>query len=107
MRFSDRLRQLPPVQHLAAVQLLGADGTPIATIENKPGQAGSLAIYHALGALYGGRVGPGGAALGLEWYGEHTTDAAQNPGQHPNIDRLSAWAQGGETYQIVPVLKST
>lgn len=107
MRFTDRLQQLPSVQHLAAVQLLAPDGTLVATIENKPGQAGSLAVYHALGALYAGHVGPMAATLGLEWYAEHTADALQHPGKHPNIDRLAAWAQGREVYQIVPVAAPT
>jgi len=93
MQFSDRLRQLPSAQHLSALQLQALDGTVLATIENKPGQAGSLAVYHALGALYGGRIGPMAATLGLEWYGEHTADARQHPGKHPNIDRLLDLAQ--------------
>lgn len=103
MQFSDRLRQLPSAQHLSALQLQAHDGTVLATIENKPGQAGSLAVYHALGALYGGRIGPMAATLGLEWYGEHTADALQHPGKHPNIDRLVAWAQGHDDYQVVVV----
>ncbi len=103
MRFTDRLQQLPSVQHLAAVQVFAPDGALLATIENKPGQAGSLAIYHALGALYGGQLGPLAATLGLEWYAEHTADALQHPGKHPNIDRLTAWAQGTDVYRLVPV----
>jgi hypothetical protein len=88
---------------LAAVQVFAPDGALLATIENKPGQAGSLAIYHALGALYGGQLGPLAATLGLEWYAEHTADALQHPGKHPNIDRLTAWAQGTDVYRLVPV----
>ncbi len=105
MKFSERLQQLPSVAHLAALQLLGPDGTVIATIENKPGQGGSLAVYHALAALYGGSIAPAGAALGLEWYAEHTADAQAHPGKHPNIDRLLTWAQGTGTYavRLIPV----
>ena len=51
MNFADRLKQLPATTHLAALHLLGADGQVIATLENKPGQAGSLAVYAALAAL--------------------------------------------------------
>ena len=100
MNFANRLQQLPSVAHLAGLQLLGADGAVIATIENKPGQGGSLAVYHALAALYGGSIPPAGATLGLEWYAEHTADARAHPGKHPNIDRLLAWAQGGASHAV-------
>ena len=104
MNFADRLKQLPSASHLAALQLLGADGQKpdqvLATIENKPGQAGSLVVYAALAALYGGRITPAAARLGLEWYGEHVADAQAFPGKHPNIDRLLAWAQGEESYGV-------
>ena len=52
MNFADRLKQLPSASHLAALHLLGTDGQVLATLENKPGQAGSLAVYAALAALY-------------------------------------------------------
>ena len=104
MNFSERLKQLPSVSHLAALRVLDAQGQVLATLENKPGQAGSLAIYHALAALYGGHITPAAATLGLEWYAEHTADARTNPGKHPNIDRLLAWAAGSETYLVRPVL---
>jgi hypothetical protein len=100
MNFAERLKQLPAATHLAALHLLDADGKAIATIENKPGQAGSVAVYAALAALYGGRITPAAASLGLEWYAEHTADALAFPGKHPNIDRLLAWAQGTDTYRV-------
>ncbi|KAB2902172.1 MAG: DUF2322 family protein [Burkholderiaceae bacterium] len=100
MNFSHRLQQLPSVAHLATLQVLGTDGQVIATLENKPGQAGSLAVYHALAALYGGTITPAAATLGLEWYAEHTEDARAYPGKHPNIDRLMAWAQGSERFGV-------
>ena len=100
MNFAARLKQLPAATHIAALHLLDADGKAIATIENKPGQAGSVVVYAALAALYGGRITPAAASLGLEWYAEHTADALAFPGKHPNIDRLLAWAQGMDTYQV-------
>ena len=103
MNFADRLKQLPSASHLAALHLLGADGQVLATIENKPGQTGSLVVYAALAALYGGRITPAAATLGLEWYAEHVADAQAFPGKHPNIDRLLAWAEGGETYDVQQV----
>ena len=103
MNFAARLKQLPATTHLAALQLLGSDGQLIATIENKPGQTGSLVVYAALAALYGGSITPAAASLGLDWYAEHTADALAFPGKHPNIDRLLAWAQGTETYRVLTI----
>ena len=103
MNFTERLKQLPAATHLAALHLLNADGKAIATIENKPGQAGSVAVYAALAALYGGSITPAAASLGLDWYAEHTADALAFPGKHPNIDRLLAWAQGTDTYRVLTI----
>lgn len=94
MAFADNLKQLPRISHLAAIQLLDADGAVAATIENKPGQAGSLSIYNHLGQIYGA-ITAEAAKKGLELYAEHTDDARQNPGKHPNIDRLLALATDG------------
>lgn len=87
MAFADNLKQLPPVAHLAALQLLDQGNEVLATIENKPGQAGSLAVYAALAAKHGG-INAAAAQEGLAMYAEHTADAQANPGKHPNIDRL-------------------
>ncbi|WP_010460347.1 DUF2322 family protein [Acidovorax radicis] len=100
MNFADRLKQLPTASHLAALHLLGAGDQVLATIENKPGQTGSLVVYAALAALYGGRITPAAATLGLEWYAEHVADAQAFPGKHPNIDRLLAWARGSESFGV-------
>ena len=100
MNFADRLKQLLSASHLAALHLLGADGQVLATIENKPGQGGSLVVYAALAALYGGHITPAAASLGLEWYAEHVADARAFPGKHPNIDRLVQWAQGSASYEV-------
>lgn len=103
MNFADRLKQLPSISHLAALHLLGAQGEVLATIENKPGQAGSLAVYHALAAAHGGHITPAAAAQGLEWYAEHTADARAHPGKHPNIDRLLTWAAGSASHRVEAV----
>lgn len=106
MNFADRLKQLPPATHLAALHLLGAQGQTLATIENKPGQTGSLVLYAALAALYGGSITPAAAQLGLEWYAEHVADAQAFPGKHPNIDRLLAWAQGSESFGVQTIAQA-
>jgi len=103
MRFAERLSTLPTVHHLAALELLDAQGQRVAWLANRPGQAGSVAIYHALAAQHGGFIGPAAARLGLLWYAEHTADARAQPGQHPNIDRLLAWSQGTAVYQVRPI----
>ena len=93
MHFSDILKTLPGVQHLAGLQLLTDDGTVVATLHNRPGQAGSVAVYHALAARHG-TLDATAATDGLALYAEHTADARAFPGKHPNIDRLFAIADG-------------
>jgi hypothetical protein len=99
MAFADNLKQLPSVQHLAALQLIDAQGAIAATIENKPGQAGSLAVYAALNAKHGG-IHVAAAQEGLEVYAEHTADSRANPGKHPNIDRLIQVIETGQGFSV-------
>lgn len=100
MAFATNLKQLPKISHLAAIDLLDGEGIVVATIENKPGQAGSLAVYNHLGQIYGA-ITVEAAKKGLELYAEHTDDARQNPGKHPNIDRLAALVTGdGGMYRL-------
>lgn len=105
MLFSQRLETLPPVGHLAALNLRNAQGERVGTITNQPGQTGSLAVYHALAQQHDGWITPQAAELGLVWYAEHTADARAHPGKHPNIERLRQWAAGTEHYQVEPILK--
>jgi len=96
MAFAENLKQLPKVSHLAALQLLDGNGEIVATIENKTGQAGSLAVYNHLAQLYGA-ITAEAAKKGLELYAEHGDDARANPGKHPNIDRLATLVtEGGQ-----------
>jgi len=103
MAFADNLKQLPPVAHLAALQLIDATGQVAATIENKPGQAGSLAVYAALAAKHGS-INVAAAQEGLGTYAEHTADSRANPGKHPNIDRLIQVIETsqGFTVKLIP-----
>lgn len=97
--FAEHLRQLPPVAHLAALALTDADGQLAARIENKPGQAGSLAVYHALAAKHGD-IDVAAAQEGLLLFAEHTEAARQHPGSHPNIDRLFDVIASGRGYSV-------
>lgn len=100
MAFADTLKTLPSVTHLAALQLLDADGQPVAVIENRPGQAGSVAVYHALAQRHGGQINAAAAEEGLTLYAEHTADARQRPGAHPNIDRLLGLIGTGQVLTV-------
>ncbi|MFM9939241.1 MAG: DUF2322 family protein [Hyphomicrobiaceae bacterium] len=100
MAFAETLKTLPGVTHLAALQLMdAATGVVVATIEHKPGQIGSLAVYNHLGVEFGA-ITPEAAARGLELYGEHTNDARANPGKHPNVDRLIGLVASGKTLRV-------
>ena len=100
MAFADNLKQLPKVSHLAALQLIdAADGSVVATIENKPGQTGSLAVYNHLGQIYGA-ITADAAKKGIELYAEHSDDARANPGKHANIDRLFKLLEAPRTLRV-------
>ena len=94
-QFAENLKKLPGISHLAAINLLDADGKVVAVIENKAGSQGSLAVYNHLAQTYGA-ITPDAARKGLELYAEHAEDARQNPGKHPNIDRLIELAGAGK-----------
>lgn len=99
MAFADNLTKLPAVTQLAALQLLNAAGSVVATIENKPGKAGSLAVYAALTARHGS-INVAAAQEGLEIFAEHTADARAHPSHHPNIDRLLEVIASGECLAV-------
>ena len=86
-QFSDNLKKLPGISHLAAINLLDREGNVIAVLENATGSQGSLAIYNHLAQTYGA-ITPEAARKGLELYAEHVEEARKNAGKHPNIDRL-------------------
>ena len=100
MAFADNLQTLPPVDHIAELQLLDAQGNTVATIPNQPGKAGSVRLYHALAAKHGGVITAAAAEEGLELFAEHTQAARQHPGSHPNIDRLFDIIASGQALQV-------
>lgn len=99
MAFAENLKALPGVSHLQAIALLDGEGNVVATIENKPGQTGSLAVYNHLGQIYGA-ITADAAKKGVELYAEHGEDARANPGKHPNIDRLLKLIEEPRTLRV-------
>jgi len=97
--FADQLSQLPSVTHRSQLQLIDAQGQLAATIENKPGKAGSLAVYHALAERHGS-INVAAAQEGLQLFAEHIESARQHPGSHPNIDRLFEVIASGQGYTV-------
>lgn len=95
-KFAVNLKKLPGISHLAAINLLDAEGNFIVAIENKAGSQGSLSVYNHLAQTYGA-ITPDAARKGLEIYAEQAEDARQNPGKHPNIDRLMALLEEKKT----------
>ncbi|MBK9027757.1 MAG: DUF2322 family protein [Propionivibrio sp.] len=98
-QFAANLKKLPGISHLAALNLLDADGRVLVAIENKAGSQGSLAVYNHLAQTFGA-ITPDAARKGLELFAEHTEDARINPGKHPNIDRLLGLIESKETLRI-------
>ncbi|MBI5042108.1 MAG: DUF2322 family protein [Gammaproteobacteria bacterium] len=97
--FPDILRTLPSVEHIARLELGDAQGQPVGIIENRPGSAGSVAVYNAV-TRPDGWLDPGAAVHALTLYAEHTADARANPGKHPNIDRLLALIDNGQRLHV-------
>lgn len=84
--FADILKTLPAIDAIEKLELYNGD-TLVDSIENKPGKAGSVAVYNALAQEFGS-LNKAAAVKGLILFAEHTADAQANPGKHPNIDRL-------------------
>ncbi len=98
-KFSDQLAELPNSDHVQKIELYLPDGSLDGSIENKPGSQGSVRVYQYLAQQFGS-INPQAAKKGLEIYAEHTQDAEQNPGKHPNIDRLFEIVSCGISLQV-------
>lgn len=102
--FKDNLAQLPSIDAVERIDLVDDKGAVVATIENQPGKQGSLAVYHYLRQAFGQLDGKA-AEHGLAIFAEHTADARNRPGAHPNVDRLLEVVSGGQTLRIEVVGK--
>ncbi|WP_434290801.1 DUF2322 family protein [Celeribacter sp. SCSIO 80788] len=85
--FKENLQNLPSIDGIERLEMVDAAGDMVASIENQPGKQGSLAVYQYLFETYG-VLNAEAAAHGLAVFAEHTEDARNRPGAHPNIDRL-------------------
>jgi len=86
-KFSDVLIGLNDVDDVLSIELFNSEGQPAGILQNKPGSAGSVKVYHHLYKMFGS-INVDAAVEGLSLYAEHTDNAEDNPGKHPNIDRL-------------------
>ncbi len=97
--FKDNLQQLPPIGGVDRIDLCDGNGAVVASIENQPGKQGSVAVYQYLHQVFGA-LDAQTAEHGLLVFAEHTIDARNRPGAHPNVDRLLEIAAGGPVLQI-------
>lgn len=97
--FKDNLQLLPSIDGLARIDLVDPAGALVASIENQPGKQGSLVVYQYLHQSFG-TLNADAAAHGLVVFGEHTEDAKNRPGAHPNIDRLFEIVDGAATLSM-------
>jgi len=97
--FKDILKQLPNVDHIKEIKLLNQNGNQSGKILNGPGAFGSIKLYNHLFLIFG-ELNTDAAIEGLNLYCEHVEDAKNNPGKHPNIDRLIDIIKSKETLQI-------
>lgn len=98
-KFSEILANLENSEHIQKIELAKADGSLADVIENKPGSQGSVKVYHHLFKKWG-CINKDAAKDGLKIYAEHTQDAEENPGKHPNIDRLFEVIEAGEVLTV-------
>ena len=103
MNFQDTLATLPPTDGLRGLDVLDASGAVLHHVPAAPGKMGSLRVYHALAQAFGGELNAAAVQQGLAWFAEHTEDARQRPGAHPNIDLLLRRRPGDAPWRLVPL----
>lgn len=97
--FKENLQLLPSIEGVSRIDLLDASGASVASIENKPGKQGSLAVYQYLQHAFD-QIDAEAAAHGCQVFAEHTADAKARPGAHPNIDLLLAIIDGSAVLKV-------
>ncbi|MCI7719348.1 DUF2322 family protein [[Pasteurella] aerogenes] len=100
MDFKTILGSLPSIDHLQGLDVI-SNGNVIHHIPAIQGKLGSLRVYHALAQQFNGKLDRTCAEKGLQLFAEHTEDAKQNPGKHPNIDLLLRVIAENLEYQLI------
>lgn len=103
MSFQDNLAAMPDVAHLSGLNVRNAQGETLHHIPAVQGKLGSLKLYNALAAEFGGKLDARAAERGLALFAEHVADAEANPGKHPNIDLLFKVNNEGLELLLEPV----
>lgn len=98
-KFSDFLAELETTDQIQKIELMNPAGEVVGLIENKPGSQGSVRVFNHLFKKWGS-ITKDAAKDGLRIYAEHTADAEENPGKHPNIDRLLNVIETGEVLTV-------
>ena len=98
-KFNAILEELPDISHIEKIKLLNNNNDQFEYILNKPGAQGSVKLYNHLFLVFG-ELNMNAAMAGLDLYCEHVEDAKNNPGKHPNIDRLIDITSSKETLRI-------
>lgn len=98
-KFSDFLAELETTDLIQKIELMNPAGEVVGLIENKPGSQGSVRVFNHLFKKWGS-ITKDAAKDGLKIYAEHTADAEENPGKHPNIDRLLNVIETGEVLTV-------
>ena len=102
MDFKTILATLPSIDHLSGLTVLD-NGTMVHHIPAVAGKLGSLWVYNALAQEFNGKLDRTSAQKGLQLFAEHTQDARENTGKHPNIDLLFKVAAEDVIYSLVPL----
>jgi hypothetical protein len=98
-KFSDFLAELETTDQIQKIELMNPAGEVVGLIDNKPGSQGSVRVFNHLFKKWGS-ITKDAAKDGLKIYAEHTADAEENPGKHPNIDRLLNVIETGEVLTV-------
>jgi hypothetical protein len=102
--FKENLQLIPSIEGLDGIELLDTSGRVTARIDNIPGKQGSLAVYQYLAQTFE-TLDAEAASHGLAVFAEHTEDARNRPGAHPNIDLLLEIIGGGAPLTVRVVTK--
>lgn len=104
MGFKEILETLPTIEHLSGLGIFDGE-QQIHHIPAIAGKLGSLRVYNALACEFNGKLDRTCAEKGLQLFAEHTDDARQFPGKHPNIDLLFQVIATDKCFYLIPERK--